>query len=70
MQKNQVLSENISHSVSSSVRDVQIRIANLYRELSELEPGRDTRADVLIQSVRLLESELVGLRMAQPGHYL
>lgn len=70
MQKNLDLRENASGSASPGVRDLQNKIADLYREISELEPGTDTRADALIQSVRLLESELVGLRMAQPGHYL
>ena len=65
MQKNLVRGEDVSDSVSAEVRGLQIKIADLYREISELEPRIDSRADALIQSVRLLESELVGLKIGQ-----
>ncbi len=57
-------------SHSPGMRDLQRRIAGIYRELGELDPKSHSRAEALIQSVRRLEDELIGMGMVQPSCYL
>ena len=59
-----------SSALSPHMRDLQIKIADLYGQLSQLEPKRDSKANELIRAIRRLETELIGMGMAQPSCYL
>lgn len=59
-----------SSSLSPVMRELQARIGDLYQQLSELEPGSDSKAHELIRAIRRLEMELIGMAMAQPSCYL
>lgn len=59
-----------SSSLSPVMRDLQVRIGDLYQQLSELEPKSDSKAHELIRAIRRLEMELIGMAMAQPSCYL
>lgn len=57
-------------SRSPCMRDLQDRIADLYRQLSEPESKSDSKAHELIRAIRRLETELIGMGMSQASCYL
>lgn len=59
-----------SSTRSLAMRDLQVKIADLYRQLSELDPKSESKAQELIRAIRRLETELIGMGMAQPSCYL
>lgn len=64
------LVQSAPSSHSPGMRDLQRRIAAIYRELGELHPKSHSQAEALIESVRSLEDELIGMGLSQPSCYL